>query len=40
MVRENRQKCRMMHLINLGIEKFRAEVENNWGIRWKRRLKR
>lgn len=30
--RENRQKCRMMHLINAwGIEKFRAEVEAQWG---------
>lgn len=30
--RENRQKCRMMHLINQwGIEKFRAEVEQRFG---------
>jgi ferredoxin-nitrite reductase len=30
--RENRQKCRMMHLINeWGIEKFRAEVEKQLG---------
>ncbi|WP_250122828.1 ferredoxin--nitrite reductase [Chroococcidiopsis sp. CCMEE 29] len=30
--RENRLKCRMMHLINdWGIEKFRAEVENQLG---------
>jgi len=30
--RENRQKCRMMHLINQwGIEKFRAEVEQQFG---------
>lgn len=30
--RENRQKCRMMHLINQwGIEQFRAEVEQRFG---------